>query len=137
MPNAGNARILRLPESGRTATGSARLRPTEQQPLAMTSPDPNLRQVIVLVPYSLLCLPASITVAGYAALVKTRDISHFEGGAGYAWLWLTIVLTLVFYLLGIGFAVLLRKRPAILVAITVAFAALSVPTFKAACELLS
>ncbi|MDR0240009.1 MAG: hypothetical protein LBJ65_00195 [Burkholderia sp.] len=103
----------------------------------MTSSDPNLRQVIVLVPYSLLCLPASITVAGYAALVKTRDISHFEGGAGYAWLWLTIVLTLVFYLSGIGIGVLLRKRLAILVAIMVAFAALSVPTLKAAYELLS
>lgn len=103
----------------------------------MTSPDPTPRQIIVFILYSVLCLPASMTFAGYAATWITRNVSNFEGGAGYAALWWVILLTCAFYALSIGICVLLRKKTAILVAITVAFAALSVPTFRLVHELLT
>lgn len=93
----------------------------------MTSPDPTPRQIIVFVLYSVLCLPASMTVAGYAATRITQNVSNFEGGAGYAALWWIIVLTCVFCGLSIALFALLRKRIAILAAITVGLAVLSVP----------
>lgn len=102
----------------------------------MTSPDPTTpRQIIVFVLYSVLCLPASMTVAGYAATRITQNVSNFEGGAGYAALWWIIVLTCVFYGLSIALFALLRKRIAILAAITVGFAVLSVPAFRFIYEL--
>ncbi|WP_230954033.1 hypothetical protein [Burkholderia cepacia] len=101
----------------------------------MTSPDPTPRQIIVFVLYSVLCLPASMTVAGFAATRITQNVSNFEGGAGYAALWWIIVLTCVFYGLSIALFALLRKRIAILAAVTVAFAALSVPAFRFIYEL--
>ncbi|KVS33543.1 hypothetical protein LGN07_37840 [Burkholderia cepacia] len=96
----------------------------------MTSPDPTPRQIIVFVLYSVLCLPASMTVAGYAATRITQNVSNFEGGAGYAALWWIIILTCVFCGLSIALFALLRKRIAILAAITVGFAVLSVPAFR-------
>ncbi|MGN7983491.1 hypothetical protein [Burkholderia sp. 22313] len=97
---------------------------------------PTLRLLLVIVPCAILCLPASTTVAGYVALRMTAGTSHFEGGAGYAWLWLTILLSCVFYAAGIGICALLRKRLALLAGVAVAFVALSVPTFKTVNELL-
>lgn len=96
----------------------------------MTSPDPTPRQVILFVLYSVLCLPASMTVAGYVAPRLTSNVSSFEGGAGYATFWWVILLTCAFYALSLVIFALLRKRTAILAVITVAFAALSVPAFK-------
>ena len=103
----------------------------------MTSPDSTPRQIIVLVLYSVLGLPASMTVAGYVAPLITRNVSNFEGGAGYAALWWIILLTCAFSVLSMATAVLLRKRTAILAVITVAFAALSVPAFRLIHELLT
>ncbi|HDR9588037.1 TPA: hypothetical protein QDC22_006314 [Burkholderia stabilis] len=103
----------------------------------MTSPDPTPRQIIVFILYSVLCLPASMTLAGYGATWMTRNVSNFEGGAGYAALWWVVLLTGAFYVLSIGICVLLRNRTAILAAITVAFALLSVPTLRLAHELLT
>ncbi|VWD23634.1 hypothetical protein BLA18110_05612 [Burkholderia lata] len=103
----------------------------------MTSPDSTPRQIVVLILYSVLSLPASVTVAGYVATLITRNVSNFEGGAGYAALWWIILLTCAFSVLSIVIAVLLRKRTAILAVITVAFAALAVPTFRLAHELLT
>ncbi|MCA8276011.1 hypothetical protein LGN17_26365 [Burkholderia sp. AU30280] len=103
----------------------------------MTSPDSTPRQIIVLVLYSALGLPASMAVAGYVAPLITQNVSNFEGGAGYAALWWIILLTCAFYALSMGIAVLLRKRTAILAVITVAFAALAVPTFRLIHELLA
>ncbi|VWC41400.1 hypothetical protein BLA23254_06997 [Burkholderia lata] len=103
----------------------------------MKSPDPTPRQIIVLILYSVLSLPASMTIAGYVATLITRNVSNFEGGAGYAALWWIILLTCAFSVLSMIIAALLRKRTTILAAITVAFAALSVPTFKLAHELLT
>ncbi|MBN3836714.1 hypothetical protein [Burkholderia sp. Ac-20344] len=103
----------------------------------MTSSDPTPRQITVFVLYSVLCLPASMTVAGYIATLITRNVSTFEGGAGYAALWWIILLTCAFSVLSAVICVLLRKRTAILAVITVAFAALSVPTFKLVHELLT
>ncbi|MBA9901581.1 hypothetical protein [Burkholderia cepacia] len=100
----------------------------------MTSPDPTPRQIIVFVLYSVLCLPASMTVAGYAA-TRMQNVSNFEGGAGYAALWWIIILTCVFYGLSIALFALLRKRIAIVAAITVGFAVLSVPAFRFIYEL--
>ncbi|WP_396329621.1 hypothetical protein [Burkholderia anthina] len=99
--------------------------------------DPTLRLLLVIVPCSILCLPASTTVAGYVALRMTANTSHFEGGAGYGWMWLTILLSCAFYAAGIGICVLLRKKLALLAIVAVAFAALSVPTFQAIRGLLS
>jgi len=103
----------------------------------MTSPDSTPRQIIVLILYSVLSLPASMTVAGYVTTLITRNVSNFEGGAGYAALWWIILLTCAFSVLSMIIAALLRKRTAILAVVTVAFAALSVPTFKLAHELLT
>ncbi|WP_419685866.1 hypothetical protein ACN22W_01400 [Burkholderia theae] len=103
----------------------------------MTSPDPTPRQIIVFVLYSVLCLPASMTVAGYVATWMTRNVSNFEGGAGYAALWWMILLTCAFCVLSVVVFALLRKRTAILAAITAGFAALSVPTFRLVHELLT
>ena len=99
--------------------------------------DPTLRLLLVIVPCAILCLPASTTVAGYVALRMTQNTSHFEGGAGYAWVWLTILLSCAFYALGIGICVLLRKRLALLAIVAAAFIALSVPTFKTVNEWLN
>ena len=99
--------------------------------------DPTRRQLLLVVPCSILCLPASITVAGYVALRMTAGTSHFEGGAGYAWMWLTILLSCVFYAAGIGICVLLRKRLALLAVVAVAFVGLSVPTVKTVNDLLN
>ncbi|HHL4082442.1 hypothetical protein [Burkholderia sola] len=96
----------------------------------MTSPDPTPRQIIVFVLYSVLCLPASMTVAGYLATRITQNVSNFEGGAGYAALWWIFILTCAFYGLSIALYALLRKRTAVLAAMTVGFAVLSVPTFR-------
>ncbi|MPV60384.1 hypothetical protein CFB46_05200 [Burkholderia sp. HI2761] len=96
----------------------------------MTSSDPTPRQVIVFVLYSVLCLPASMTVAGYVATRITRNVSNFEGGAGYTTLWWLILLTGAFCALSIVVCALLRRRTAVLAAITVGLAALSVPTFR-------
>ncbi|WP_260434995.1 hypothetical protein [Burkholderia sp. Bp8992] len=114
-----------------------RLRPPEGKALVMTSPDPTPRQIIVFVLYSVLCLPASMTVAGYAATRITQNVSNFEGGAGYAALWWIVILTCVFYGLSIALCALLRKRIVILAAITVAFAVLAVPTVKEIHDLLN
>lgn len=103
----------------------------------MTASDPTLRQVIVLVPYVVLGVPASTTVAGYFATVMTRNASSFEGAAGYAWTWWLIVLTCACYVLAIGGFVLLRRRLAIAAIVTIGFAALSVPTFRAVHDLLN
>ncbi|WGY68628.1 hypothetical protein KEC55_01095 [Burkholderia cepacia] len=103
----------------------------------MTSPDPTPRQIALLVPCSILCLPASMTVAGYVALRMTENVSRFEGGAGYAWLWLTMLLSCAFFALGIGICVLMRKKIVPLVLIAVTFAALSVPTLKEIHDLLN
>ncbi|KVX49355.1 hypothetical protein [Burkholderia cepacia] len=94
----------------------------------MTSPDPTPRQIVVFVLYSVLCLPASMT--GYAATRITQNVSNFEGGAGYAALWWVLILTCVFCGLSIALFALLRKRIAILAAITAGFAVLSVPAFR-------
>ncbi|WP_230942093.1 hypothetical protein [Burkholderia cepacia] len=102
---------------------------------SMTCPDPTPRQITVFVLYSVLCLPASMTVAGYAATRITQNVSNFEGGAGYAALWWIIILTCVFYGLSIALFALLRKRIAIVAAITVGFAVLSVPAFRFIYEL--
>ncbi|MBP0716681.1 MULTISPECIES: hypothetical protein [Burkholderia] len=101
----------------------------------MTSSDPTPRQIIVFVLYSVLCLPASMTVAGYLATRITQNVSNFEGGAGYAALWWIVILTCVFCGLSIILCVLLRKRTAVLAVITVGFAVLSVPTFRLIHEL--
>ncbi|VWC41244.1 hypothetical protein BLA6860_07002 [Burkholderia lata] len=103
----------------------------------MTSSDPTPRQIIVYVLYSVLGLPASMAAAGYVAPLITRNVSNFEGGAGYATLWWLILLTCAFYALSFVIFALLRKRTAILAVITVAFAALSVPTFRFIHELLT
>ncbi|WP_175836030.1 hypothetical protein [Burkholderia anthina] len=92
--------------------------------------DPTLRLLLLIVPCAILCLPASTTVAGYVALRMTASTSHFEGGAGDGWMWLTILLSCGFYVLGVGGCVLLRKRPAFLVIVAAVFLALSVPTFR-------
>ncbi|OXI75325.1 hypothetical protein CFB81_01060 [Burkholderia sp. AU28863] len=96
----------------------------------MTSPDPTPRQIIVFVLYSVLCLPASMTVAGYLATRITQNVSNFEGGAGYAALSWIFILTCAFCGLSIALCVLLRKRTAVLAVMTVGFAVLSVPTFR-------
>ncbi|MDN7591610.1 hypothetical protein [Burkholderia seminalis] len=96
----------------------------------MTSSDPTPRQIIVFMLYSVLCLPASVTVASYVAARITRNVSNFEGGAGYAALWWIILLTCAFYTLSIVVGALLRKRTAILAVVTVGAAVLSVPTFR-------
>ncbi|WP_175683625.1 hypothetical protein [Burkholderia cenocepacia] len=101
----------------------------------MTSSDPTPRQIIVFVLYSVLCLPASMTVAGYVAPRITQNVSNFEGGAGYAALWWIIILTCAFYGLSIAVCALLRKRTAVLAVITAGFAVLAVPTFKVIYEL--
>ncbi|WP_175874504.1 hypothetical protein [Burkholderia sp. BCC0397] len=101
----------------------------------MTSSDPTPRQIIVFVLYSVLCLPASMTVAGFVATRITRNVSNFEGGAGYAALWWIFILTCAFYGLSIALCALLRKRTAVLAVITVGFAVLSVPTFRLIHEL--
>ncbi|KAF1032146.1 MAG: hypothetical protein GAK33_07107 [Burkholderia lata] len=103
----------------------------------MTSSDPTPRQIIVYVLYSVLGLPASMAAAGYVAPLITRNVSNFEGGAGYATLWWLILLTCAFYALSFVIFAMLRKRTAILAVITVGFAALAVPTFRLAHELLT
>ena len=45
-------------------------------------------------------------------------------------MWLTILLSCGFYVLGVGGCVLLRKRPALLVIVAAVFLALSLPTFR-------
>ncbi|KVN65999.1 MULTISPECIES: hypothetical protein [Burkholderia] len=101
----------------------------------MTSSGPTPRQIIVFVLYSALCLPASVTVAGYVATRITRNVSNFEGGAGYAALVWVIILTCALYGLSIALCVLLRRRTAVLAAMTMGFAVLSVPAFRLACQL--
>lgn len=101
----------------------------------MTSSDPTPRQIIVFVLYSVLCLPASMTVAGLVATRITRNVSNFEGGAGYAALWWIIILTCAFYGLSIAICALLRKRTAVLAVMTAGFAVLAVPTFRVIYEL--
>ncbi|CAB3768388.1 hypothetical protein GQ57_02690 [Burkholderia sp. MSh2] len=103
----------------------------------MTSHDPTSRQIVVFILYPVLCLPASMTVAGYVATLMTRNMSSFEGGAGYAALWWGILLTGGFFALSMLVFALLRKRTAILAAVTVAFAGLSIPAFKVMYELLT
>lgn len=131
------AASCRLPESARRH-GDRTGAPVQQKKnrFAMKPLDSTLRLVVLLVPCSILCLPASTTVAGYVALRMTANTSHFEGGAGYAWLWLTILLSCAFYALGIGICVLMRKKAALLAVVAVVFAALSVPTCKAVNDLL-
>ncbi|MBY4727253.1 MULTISPECIES: hypothetical protein [Burkholderia] len=103
----------------------------------MTSSDPTPRQLIVYILYSVLGLPASMTAAGYVAPLITRNVSNFEGGAGYATLWWLILLTCAFYALSFVIFALLRKRTVILAIVTMALAALVVPTFRLAHELLT
>ncbi|VWD52354.1 hypothetical protein BLA39750_06292 [Burkholderia lata] len=103
----------------------------------MTSSDPTPRQIIVYVLYSVLGLPASMTAAGYVATRMANHASSFEGGTGYATFWWIILLTIAFFGLSFVIFALLRKRTAILAVITVAFAALSVPTFRFIHELLT
>ncbi|KHK49639.1 hypothetical protein PI86_15410 [Burkholderia sp. A9] len=96
--------------------------------------DATLRLLLIIVPCSILCLPASTTVAGYVALRMTQDTLHFDDGAGYARIGLTLLLSGAFDTLGIGICVLLRNRLAIVAA---ALVALSVPTFKTVNEWLN
>lgn len=103
----------------------------------MTSSDPTPRQIIVYVLYSVLGLPASMTAAGYVAPLITRNVSNFEGGAGYATLWWLILLTCAFYALSFVIFAMLRKRTVILAVITVGFAPLAVPTFRLIHELMT
>lgn len=103
----------------------------------MTSSNPTPRQLIVYILYSVLRLPASMTAAGYVAPLITRNVSNFEGGAGYATLWWLILLTCAFYALSFVIFALLRKRTVILAIVTMALAALAVPTFRLAHELLT
>lgn len=123
------AASCRLPGSARAADGRA-LPPIRERTLSMTSSDPTPRQIIVFMLYSVLCLPASVTVASYVAARITRNVSNFEGGAGYAALWGIILLTCAFNALSIVVGALLRKRRAILAVVTVGAAVLSVPTFR-------
>ncbi|WP_423378041.1 hypothetical protein [Burkholderia sp. LMG 32019] len=101
----------------------------------MTSPDPTPRQVVLFVLYSVLCLPASMTVAGYVATRMANNASSFEGGTGYATFWWIVLLTCACYALSLVIFALLRKRTAILAAVTVGFAVLSVPAFRFIYEL--
>ncbi|WP_175841872.1 hypothetical protein [Burkholderia contaminans] len=103
----------------------------------MTSSDPKPRQIIVYVLYSVLGLPASMTAAGYVAPLITRNVSNFEGGAGYATLWWLVLLTCASYALSFVIFAVLRKRTVILAVITVGFAALAVPTFRLIHELMT
>lgn len=101
----------------------------------MTASGPTLRQIIVFVLYSVLCLAGSMTVAGYVAPRITRNVSNFEGGAGYAALGWIVISTCTFCGLSIAFRVVLRKRTVVLAVITAGFAVLSVLAFRAIREL--
>ncbi|VWD57179.1 hypothetical protein [Burkholderia contaminans] len=103
----------------------------------MTSSDPTPRQLIVYVLYSVLGLPASMTAAGYVAPLITRNVSNFEGGAGYATLWWLVLLTCASHALSFVIFAVLRKRTVILAVITVGFAASAVPTFRLIHELMT
>ncbi|MDC4704634.1 hypothetical protein [Acinetobacter baumannii] len=52
----------------------------------------------LIICYLVLGLPASLGIGSLIAQLLTFNISNFEGGSGYAWIWIFIIVSSVTYL---------------------------------------
>ncbi|AIL75043.1 hypothetical protein FJU44_17140 [Acinetobacter baumannii] len=52
----------------------------------------------LIICYLVLGLPASLGIGSLITQLLTFNISNFEGGSGYAWIWIFIIVSSVTYL---------------------------------------
>ncbi|MDV7507504.1 hypothetical protein R4532_13455 [Acinetobacter baumannii] len=94
------------------------------------SPSPSSEQrkpVGLIICYLLLGLPASLTIGSLIAQVLTINVSNFEGGSGYAWVWILMIISPLTYLAClIALPILIKKYVNALSTVVIVFGILSI-----------
>ncbi|MGC9659212.1 UNVERIFIED_CONTAM: hypothetical protein KWE07_08635 [Acinetobacter pittii] len=92
------------------------------------SPSSEQRKPVgLIICYLLLGLPASLTIGSLIAQVLTINVSNFEGGSGYAWVGILMIISPLTYLAClIALPILIKKYVNALSTIVIVFGILSI-----------